>query len=305
MGFDNYSLYRRGGRGLVGDASGLTRIIGLILAVVIILGIAGCHKSHPKQYELKGKVVAVDTGLRRVTIAHDAIPGYMDAMTMPYDLKDDWAYSVLKPGDTVNAILVVDSGRSWLQNIVITEETTDDASAGGKTAQPEPKPGDAVPDFSLENQDSQPIHLSQYRDKALVLTFIYTRCPLPDYCPLMSQSFAEIDKSLQKDPALYAKTHLLSITIDPDYDTPVVMRAYGATFAGGNFNHWEFATGSLKEVKAVADYFGLRYWQEKGQIIHALRTAVISPDGKMVKLYRGNEWKPADIIHDLQSIRLD
>src|SRR5262249_34949486 len=143
--------------------------------------------------------------------------------------------------------------------------------------------------------------------RALVLTFIYTRCPLPDFCPLMSSNFAEMDKALQKDPALYEGTHLLSITLDPDFDTAEVLRDYGkfhtADTGRTGFDHWEFATGSKEEIKSVAEYFGLRFWTDSGQIVHSLRTAVISPEGKLVKLYRGNDWKPADIVSDLGRLK--
>jgi protein SCO1/2 len=284
------------------------------MIAVIALGVSagGCRKGPPpQQYELKGKVVEVDRQLRRVTVAHDAIPGYMAAMTMPFVLKDERDFSILQPGDSINAILVIDGKQSWLEKLVITEEGGPDsgASSAVPAGRPEPKPGEQVPDFLLINQDSGRIHLSQYRGRALVFTFIYSRCPLPDFCPLMSSNFAEVDKDLQKDPGLYAKTHLLSITMDPEFDTSQVLETYGRSYTSetgrSGFDHWEFATGSQDEIKSIADYFGLRYWNESGQITHSLRTAVISPDGKLVKLYRGNDWKPADIVSILESLKLD
>jgi protein SCO1/2 len=275
-------------------------------------GVAGCRKGPPAQkYDLKGKVVEVDSQLRRVTIAHDEIPGYMDAMTMPFLVKDDWVLGVARPGDNISATLVIDGKQSWLENAVITEES--DAAGAAGAASPEgaiePKPGDQVPDFSLINQDSSRIRLNQYKGRAVVLTFIYTRCPLPDFCPLMSSNFAEVDKELQKEPELYGKTHLLSITLDPDFDTPGVLQSYGKGFTKdtgrSGFDHWEFATGTKDEIKSIAEYFGLRYWNDGSQIIHSLRTAVISPDGRLVKLYRGNDWKPAAIVSDLKGLKLE
>ena len=275
----------------------------ILLTAIILL--AGCHhKSDQRRYELKGKVVSVDLTLREVTVAHQAIPGYMEAMTMPYVLKDDWAYGILKPGDQINAVLVVDGAHSWLQEIVISEESPDTAGSG-PAATAEPKPGDQIPDFSLVNQDSMPIDLKGYRGKALVLTFVYTRCPLPDYCPLMSLNFAALEKELQKDPALYARTHLLTVTIDPEYDKPEIMRTYGAGYtkdAGCDFHQWEFATGTQAQIKSIAEFFGLRFWKDSDQIVHSLRSAVIGPDGKLVKIYRGNDWKPADILADLKTV---
>jgi len=231
----------------------------------------------------------------------------MSAMTMPFALKDDWVFGVLQPGDTVNAELVVDGSHSWLEGIVITQEAAGDALGLATGEAHEAGPGDTVPDLTLLNQYGGRIHFHQYRGKILVLTFIYTRCPLPDYCPLMSNNFAEIENTLKKDPALYARTHLLSVTIDPQNDTPRVLRDYGAGFVpeGGteDFSHWEMATGSADEVKKVAEFFGLRYWQESGQIVHSLRTALIGPDGRVLKVYRGNDWKPEQVLGDLKDAR--
>lgn len=255
-------------------------------------------RSEARRYELSGQVVSVDKQNRRVTVAHKEIPGFMPAMTMPFALKDEWAFDVLAAGDRIQATLVVDRHRSWLEDIVITKG---DQAIESKL---EPGVGAEVPDLSFINQDGKPIRLRDYRGKALALTFIYTRCPLPDYCPLMSDNFAQVVRQIQKDQALAGRSHLLSISIDPNYDKPEVLRQYGAGLlkkSGGDFNQWEFASGSQEQVKAAAEFFGLRYWTEGGQIIHSLRTAIISPDGKLYKLYRDNQWKPEDVIADLKA----
>jgi protein SCO1/2 len=238
-----------------------------------------------------------------VTIAHEEIPGYMDPMTMPFTLRDEWAFSELEPGSQIQATLVVDTGLSWLENPVITSPASPD-STGGNAAGGEPEPGLEVPDLGLVNQDSRAIRLGGYRGRNLVLTFIYTRCPLPDYCPLMTSNFKKIDQELRKNPALQARTRLLSVSVDPEYDRPKVLKEYGQKVAGlapADFKRWEFATGSPEQVKAVAQFFGMSYWTEKDQVIHSLRTAVIGPDGKLIKLYRGNEWKPEEIVRDLEA----
>ena len=231
----------------------------------------------------------------------------MPAMVMPFSLRDESALNILTPGDLVSATLVVvDGSSSWLENVIITKETTETSDGDQSEGLQEPKPGDEVPDFGLINQDGKRIRIAQYRGKILLLTFIYTRCPVPEYCTLMSNNFAEIDQELQKDPHLYAQTHLLSISFDPEYDTPKVLRSYGAAHTGNysqeTFAHWEFASGSPDEVKGIAQFFGLRYFQETGQIVHSLRTAIIMPDGKLFKLYRGNDWKPAEALRDIQSV---
>lgn len=281
-----------------------------ILTSVLLLGIScGPRRSaNEKRYPLKGQVVAVDKTDRTATIKHEDIPGYMPAMTMPFKIKNDADLEMLKPGDQVTAQLVVDDLSSWIEITAIIE--------GGSPLTPtstvpgEPKPGDDVPDFGMVNQDGRRIHLSQYKGKALALTFVYTRCLQPDQCTLMSNNFAAIEKQLQSDASAYDQTHLLTISFDPDYDTPKVMRSYGAGHTGRysdeTFQHWEFLTGSKDEVKGIAQFFGLRYFLDtesgEDQVIHSLRTAVIGPDGKLFKLYRGNDWKPEEIAADLKTL---
>jgi len=280
----------------------LTTAVVIIALAALLAGCSRRASGNAQRYELKGTVVSVDRRGATVTIAHQAIPGYMEAMTMPFKPKDGWVLDQAQPGNRIQATLVVDGLRSWLEEVVITQEATADAPAAGGSA--EPQPGDPVPDFTLTNQDGKRITLADYRGRALVLTFIYTRCPLPDYCPLMTSHFAEIDQALKGDAALYEKTHLLSVSVDPEYDSPAVLRGYGAKYTGGAaFNHWEFATGKPEEVKKAAAWFGLQYWAEGGQIVHSLRTAVIAPDGRLVKLYHGNEWQPAEIVADLRGIQ--
>jgi protein SCO1/2 len=264
--------------------------------------------SAAQKYELKGKVVSVDKANHKVTIAHEEIKGYMDAMTMPFTLLDDWVYPELKPGSQIQATLVVDQGRSWLENPVVSNVVDPNLVGKAEESGVEPAAGTEAPDFALINQDGKKISFKQYRGKALVMTFIYTRCPLPDYCPLMTNNFVTINRELQNKPALRDKTHLLSVTVDPDYDKPNVLREYGARFAGldnDGFKRWEFATGAPEQIKSVAQFFGLNYWKDdkdKNQVIHGLRTVIIAPDGKVAKVYRGNDWKPEYVLTDLEKL---
>jgi protein SCO1 len=263
--------------------------------------------SSAKRYEVKGKVVSVDKANHKVTIAHEEIKGYMEAMTMPFTLLNEDVYSELKPGSQILATLVVDEGRSWLEDPVVSNVVDPNLVSKTEDSGVEPSAGTETPDFALVNQDGKKIGFKQYRGKALVLTFIYTRCPLPDYCPLMTQNFVAINRELQGKPALRDKTHLLSITVDPDYDKAKVLRDYGERVAGSDkdvFKRWEFATGSPEQIKKVAQFFGLNYWKEKDQIIHGLRTAIIMPDGKVAKVYRHNDWKPEDVVKDLEKLKL-
>lgn len=282
--------------------TGLARAL-VILSILSTAQLA-CHSRDTgpeERHSIKGKVVSVEKRDLTVTIAHEAIPGYMDAMTMPFKLKDERLLNDLAEGDRVQATLVVSGLKSWLEDLVVTREAVDQSDISKTEKWIEPKPGDEVPDFALVNQDGKRIKLKQYRGRALVLTFIYTRCPLPDYCPLMTDNFSEIEKALKALPEMYSKTHLLSISVDPEYDTPKVLRAY-ATHHSADFEHWDFLTGPKDDVKRVATYFGMQYWPDGDQVVHSLRTAIIGADGKVVKLYRGNEWKPEEIVTELRAL---
>lgn len=276
----------------------------LILIALASVGASCTRRSaSEKRYDLKGKVVSIDNEKHLVTISHEDVKGYMPGMTMPFTVPNDSDLQMLVPNAEVTATLVVDGSQSWLENLFVVVKQ---GETGAATAAPamQAKEGDEVPDYVLVNQDAKEIRIRNYRGKALLLTFIYTRCPLPEFCTLMSNNLAQIDRKLGEDSQLYAKTHLLSISIDPAYDKPEVLRSYGAAhterYEKETFAHWEFAAGTDEQVKDIAQYFGLRYFPENDQIIHSLRTAIIAPDGKLVKVYTGNEWKPEEVVEELK-----
>jgi len=286
-------------------------LISVLITFTFLAGACSWGDQPPqneKRYPIKGVVVAVNQQERTATIKHEDIPGYMQGMTMDFKIKNAADLQTMKPGDQITGTLVIDDISSWIEVTAVTE--------GGAVLTPttvvpgEPKPGDEIPDFTLVNQDGKAIHLSQYRGRSIALTFVYTRCPQPDQCTLMSSNFAAVDLELQKQPDVYSKTHLLTVSFDPEYDTPKVMRSYGASHTGRysdeKFEHWEFTTGTADEVKRIAEFFGLRYFKDSStgeeQVMHSLRTAVIDPDGKLIKLYRGNEWKPFELADDLRHL---
>jgi protein SCO1/2 len=286
-------------------------LLALLFPLLFIAG--ACERqrasAQAKRYEMRGTVVSFDKAQEQVVISHEEIPGLMEAMTMPYTLRDPTAYDVMKAGDKIQATLVVDGGRSWIENPIITHAELDPAlsPAPSSSSQPrEPQPGDEMPDAALTNQDGKKIRLSQYRGRALAVTFIYTRCPLPDFCTLMSNNFAKIDRALSQDPDLAKKAHLLSVSIDPQFDTPKVLRSYGAAhterYDDEKFERWELASGDAEEVRRLTNFFGLVYAPDGEQIVHSLRTAVITPDGKLYKIYRGNEWKPEELLNDFRAL---
>ncbi|HEX5876078.1 MAG TPA: SCO family protein [Pyrinomonadaceae bacterium] len=276
------------------------RLLILLLLLCICFAVS-CGRSNEKRYDLKGKVVVVEPDKHLVTVSHEEVKDYMPAMTMPFTVRSESDLQILAPEDQITATLVVDGSHSWLEDLIIVRQS---GNAAAVPAVAQAKEGDSVPNFKLRNQNDREIRIHNYRGKALLLTFIYTRCPVPEYCTLMSNNFVQVDRELGQDPELYGKTHLLSISIDPEYDTPQVLRSYGSAhterYQEETFAHWEFATGTKEQVKEIAEYFGLRYFPEKGEIIHGLRTVIVGPDGKVAKVYSGNEWKPEEVVAEIK-----
>ena len=261
-----------------------------------------------KRYNLKGKVVAVDKAKKIATVAHDEIPGFMEAMTMDFPIRADYVWDDLTKDAEIRAELVVDEKNKdgyWLENIAIIAAPNPNVPVppiNENFAQI----GKEVPAFTLTDQDGKRFSLRDYRGKALAITFIYSRCPLPNYCILMSKNFSDLALQL-KNTDLQDKIRLLSISFDPKTDTPEKLRQYGHGYLGKDakpdFTVWQLAVGSDKEVKDVADFFGLRYEvdpNDKEQFNHSLRTVVIAPDGKVTKIFAGNEWTTNDLLRELQ-----
>jgi protein SCO1 len=287
-------------------------IVLTLLFAVVGLGVSGC-KSQPnpqaseqpvKRYHLIGKIVSIDKDQASIMVDGQEIVGFMAAMTMPYPVRDPKLLGPLAPGDEITADVIVDDQGAYLQNIVVTKKGDGKGPTG--TTYP-PKPGDKVPDFAMLNQDGKTIHLASYHGDVLLVTFIYTRCPYPDYCPLVSRNFSKIYAALKKDPSVGPKVRLLSVSFDPQHDTPEVLRKYAETFrsatGGDPFDRWQFAAVPQKELVEVANFFGLYYdFGKDGQIAHSLSTTVIAPDGKVYKWYSDNTWMPEDLIADATQI---
>jgi protein SCO1 len=294
--------------GSVMNPTGRVLLIALILAGV--LSFSSCHRvSAQKRYPFTGRIVSVDSQAQSAIIDGDAIPGFMDAMAMPYKIKPAATLNHLIPGDSVSAeVVVVSSGAKnddaapdyWLENVKVIAHI-DPSHAPGASSLHMPAPGEEVPDFSFTNQSGKLISLKQYRGKVLFVTFIYTRCPFPDFCPRLSGNFAEIYKQAATNAAL-TNAHLLSISFDPEHDRPKVLRDYGFSAAHTHesalFNRWEFAAPRLADLPRLADFFALTIQPEGGTITHNLSTVVIGPDGKIVKWYHGGDWQPSDLIKD-------
>jgi len=272
----------------------------ILLPFLLLLAIAGCHSKKPaeaeRRFPIEGRVVSLDAAAKTITLNHHEVVGYMKAMTMPFDVRDEWVFKVVHPGDTVQATLVV-SDEAYLENISVTQSsTTADLSNTAPIRQPQK--GDQVPDFHFVNQEGRSIDLAQFRGQPLLVTFIYSRCPMPDFCIRMSNNFAEVARILQQNnPAAFAKLQMLSISIDPEFDNPKVLNDYGKRYAGSvdpSLKRWTFATGKAADIRKSAEYFGLSYQSQSGQIVHDLRTALLDSNGKIAEFYTGNQWRPSE-----------
>jgi len=289
----------------------------LAFAVLAIIPLVACRSgketaatsassSSVKVYKLRGKVVSADTPKGQVTLDHEAIQGFMEAMTMPYKLKDPNIVSELHPGDVITADVLVSQGADaevLLDHIVVVAQAKPDYKPAVQYHVP--VQGDVVPDFKLHNQDGRAIRLSQFRGKNLLVTFIYTRCPLPNFCPLVTHNFAIIEKQLAANPRLHKKTHLLCVSFDPEYDTPERLKAYGVTYIGSDakdaFANWDFAVPEKPVLPEMAKFFNVGITNGADQTItHTLSTTLIGPDGKVIRFYPGNDWTPEQVLADLK-----
>jgi protein SCO1/2 len=265
---------------------------GLVWPSVILFGfglVQGCRSGSTagdeqptaiprdtKNYQLKGIVVSSDATKGVVEVDSQAIPGLMGAMIMPYKLAQPGVASELHPGDHITARLRVADSGSVIDQIDVTAQAKPDYKPS--KAYNVPTNGEAVPDFKFLNQGGKTISVDQFRGKALLVTFIYTRCPLPDYCIRMSISF------------------------DPAYDTPQVLHSYGTAYAGNTaFSHWDFAAPPPAELDAVEEFFDVGVSSgSNNTLTHSLSTAVITPEGKIFRWYPNNDWTPSAVVDDVK-----
>jgi protein SCO1 len=270
-------------------------------AVLLAFGaLAGCGSSSPRHYSLRGRVLA--TTEDQITVNHEEIRGFMPAMTMPYTVKDPALLKPVQTGDVITADLIVDRDKNyWLEHVVVADRSGRDSLPSITTDELEP--GAVIPDVKLINQDGKTIHLGDFNGKAVLLTFIYTRCPFANFCPLLSNEFASLRREMQKTPGDYERTHFVSVSLDPKWDTPPVMRQYGLEYLHGDpagFGYWDFVATSPADLKSLANAFNLTYFEKDNQITHSLRTVLLATDGTVAKVWSGNQWRKQEILDSLR-----
>ena len=274
-----------------------------IVPVLLVLLAAGCGRpAETRQYELQGQILGVDTARNELLIKHGDIKGFMPGMTMPFKVADPALLEGKAPGDLVTATLVVGEVESHLSAVTRTGHAPLDTPPVVSDAPKILTRGETVPDALLVDQDGVPRPFSKLRGHRVALTFIYTRCPLPDFCPLMDRHFAAVQKTLKSTPAL-ADVRLITMTLDPEFDTPAVLKPY-AQKAGADPAIWSFVTAEPKDAARFGEAFGLyveRNPDSAIDITHNLRTAVIDAEGKLVATHTGNDWTPAQLVADLKA----
>lgn len=295
-----------------GGPFSLRRMRSLLLALVFPLVVVGCGRPEKtdagaRHYEVRGVVRGFAPDRTTIDIEHEDIPGFMPSMTMPFIARDPEDIASLTLRDGIAFRLVVTDKDALVDNIrkinaseVRLPQTSPAATPQGTNASSRLKEGDVMPVFSLTNEKGEKINGETYGGKPFVITFIFTRCPMPTFCPRMSKNFAELQKAIKSGGGPLADAKLLGITIDPQNDTPAVLKEYGQSL-GADPRIWNFATADPADIANLTKPFAVQITPEAGTISHGLATALISRDGKILKLWRGNGWTPEEVIAALSS----
>jgi protein SCO1/2 len=279
------------------------RQLVLVLAALTFVAGACERRPPPKQYKLTGQVLAVNAEYSALTIKHEDIPDYMPAMTMTYTVATKALLDGRKPGELITGTLEIGDAGTRIVAITHTGEAPlpPDNEVGMAAGLLEV--GEIVPDVALIDQNDQRKSFNDWRGSLTLITFIYTRCPLPDFCPLMDQNFAALQRAAAKDPKLTGRVKLLSISFDPEFDTPAVLAAHAARLKADPAM-WTFATADRVTIDRIAGKFGVnvvRTPADAAQITHTLRTTLIDGDGRIVKFYTGNDWTPGVVLADMRA----
>ena len=295
----------------------MLKLKSLSLAAALVLASCASPSAPPaakpagslfvQAFQARGVVQELKPDGKTVVISHEEIPGYMPAMVMPFTVGDTNELRGLAAGDLVSFQLVTSADTSWIEQVNKLESPRPPAPPPVLPAplrvvrEVEPlKEGDLLPDYTFTNQLGQPVRLADFRGQALAITFIFTRCPLPNFCPRMSLNFVEAQTKLKKLPAAPANWQLLTLSFDPAYDTPAVLKEYAERY-GCDPARWSFLTGDLAAVTAITEQFGVMFWRENPDepISHNLRTVVVDTQGRVQKIIPNNDWTGDELVAEI------
>ena len=280
-----------------------SRVVAL---VALLAAAASC--SSAKTYEMRGQILGINRDKMEILVKHDEIPGLMAAMTMPWKVQQAGMLDNLSPGDLITAEIVVDNSQGVITKITRIGTAKPDTPAPAGPAKSGVKylsPGDQVPNQAFVNQDGGAVDFNSIRgNRAMAVTFIYTKCPIPTFCPAMDRQFAEA-QGLIKQKGLAGKAALLSVSFDPKNDTPAVLKQH-AKKLGADPAVWTFATGDRDEIDRFASSLLLTLVRNQApnpeEIGHTLRTTVVDKNGRIAKSYSGADWTPAELVAELERL---
>jgi protein SCO1/2 len=270
-------------------------------------------KINQQVFQVRGTIVELQPAQKSVRIRHETITNYMDAMTMNFDVHDVNELAGLSPGDRISFRMTVTDTDGWIDQIKKLASATNVPATNFVAAKPSLPPGirimrdvdplsvgDALPDYRFTNQLGQTVNFAQYRGQAMVFTFIFTRCPYPTFCPLMSNNFRSIQEMLTNIPKGATNWHLFTISFDPEWDTPERLEAYSQGY-GCNPEYWSFLTGDLVDISALAEQVGQTFARDIDGpgINHNLRTVVVDARGKIQNIIAENKWKPQELANEI------
>ena len=290
------------------------RLIRTLFQLALVLAIAGGAVGQ-QHYSARGMVLKVDALHRSLVVSCDAIPSYMEAMTMPLSVRDGESRSVLGPGTLIDFNLVVEKAAVYADSIRVHKYEglePDPLSARRlsllkKLAAASAKPlaiGEAVPNFTLTGQDGQPVTFSAYKGKVVALNFIYTRCALPNFCFRSTNNFGNLQRRFRSQ--LGNDLVLMTVTFDPAHDSPEALAKYAQIWKADP-RAWRFLTGSAADIQHLCDLFGVDFFPDEGLMNHSLHTAVIDRRGRLVANLEGNEFTPeqlGDLVNSVLKDRL-
>jgi len=247
-------------------------------------GSMGTGESSVRVFAAQGVVREFSSGDHTVTISHEAVSNYMDAMTMPFKVKDLKELAGLHPGDQVTFRLHVTATESWVDQIIRIGAVPVSESKP-PAAEPQPVSGrNPLWYYKFTNELGQAVSLSDFHGQALAVTFIYTRCPLPDYCPRLSRNFQEASQKLDSLAGAPTNWHFLSVSFDAQFDTPAVLQAYGKSYQYDPA-HWSFLTGPQDKIAELARLSGVHYESDDGLINHNFRTLIVDGNGHLQTVF--------------------
>src|SRR6266436_3260131 len=253
-------------------------------AAAELLSSAEPGKSEERSFAAKGVVKELKPGDSTVLVSHEAITNYMDSMTMPFKVKNSKELVGLRAGDRIAFRLHVTETESWIGQIgkigtVALGESKEPASPLATQAT-KAEAGHPLLAFKFTNELGQAVSLSDFRGQALAITFFFTRCPIPDYCPRLSKNFQEASRKLNALPNAPTNWHFLSVTFDPENDSAPVLKAYAETYHYDS-NHWSFLTGPTNEISELARLSDVKFQRDGAFFNHDFRTQIIDAAGHL------------------------